>query len=189
MEKLIAIYDLSHCEPGYHFVFEVDGQEVGSCGVITSDNYIHSLRVDKRYRNRGYARMMLKAVMECFAGQRMWLRAYESNVPAIKAYTAVGFTTFKLDDYKIASMEIVAPAKSEVKTCKVYGLSFDEEEYSFKNESDRNEFALSLWEEKTYEWWNRQVHFFDTPSLDDVVDFEEFIGEEICVFDVIQVED
>ncbi len=192
MEKLITLFEAGYGEPGYHFVFEVDGEEVGSCGVIAGDNYIHSVRVVKQYRNRGYARAMLRAVMERFAGQRMWLRVATNNIPAIKAYNAIGFTTFKVSDgdydYCIMSMEMTAPGLKP-KTCQVYGLAYESEEYSFKNESDRAEFALSLWEEEVYNWWMRYFNYYGSVPAFELLDHQEFIAEEICCFDVIHVED
>lgn len=197
MEKLITLFEAGYGEPGYHFVFEVDGEEVGSCGVIAGDNYIHSVRVVNQYRNRGYARAMLRAVMERFAGQRMWLRVYADNKPAIKAYEAVGFISFKVDNYEgrfydepysVINMEMTAPGLKS-KTCQVYGLAYENEEYSFKNENDRSEFALSLWEEEVYNWWMRYFNYYGSVPAFELLDHQEFIAEEICCFDVIHVED
>ena len=130
MEKLIA------CCSGFdiRYEFEVDGEVGGECSVHQSDCYIHSLEIEEMYRNRGYSRMMLRAVMSLYPGQRMWLRAWASNAPAIMAYDAVGFKVYERGPYskyqpeEVVSMEITAPSKQIAFKMK-YGLMIIEEDY------------------------------------------------------------
>ena len=184
-----------------HYEFEVDGEVVSECCVMPSDNYICNLCTYPQFQNRGYARQMLATIFSLFAGQRMWLRAYTHNVPAIKAYTAVGFTTFKVDDYeksiynepyKVANMEVQTPTTSELKTRIIYGLAYEEEEYSFDSESDRNEFALSLWQEHSYALWARTINWYGEYDESDyeyeAVKAEEDAFENVMTFEVVHVE-
>lgn len=182
-----------------HYEFEVDGEVVSECCVVHADNYICNLCTYPQFQNRGYARKMLQTIFTMFADQRMWLRAYVNNAPAIKAYTAVGFTTFRVDDYeshfyeepcKVANMEIHTPAKSEMKTRVVYGLSYDETELSFDSEADRNEMALALWQEHSYFLWARTLNWYDCEDAAwEAEKAEEDANENVMTFEVIHVEE
>ena len=196
MVKLIVSTD--HCGER-HYEFEVNGEVVSECCVVHADNYICNLCTYPQFQNRGYARKMLQTIFTMFADQRMWLRAYMHNAPAIKAYTAVGFTTFRIDDYeghfyeepyKIANMEIHTPAKSEMKTRVVYGLSYDETELSFDSEADRNEMALALWQEHSYFLWARTLNWYDCEdAIWEAEIAEEDAGENVMTFEVVHVEE
>lgn len=173
MEKLIA------CCSGFdiRYEFEVDGEVVGECSVHQSDCYIHSLEIEEMYRNRGYARMMLRAVMSLYPGQRMWLRAWASNTPAIKAYDAVGFTIYERGPYskyqpeEVVSMEITAPSK-QIAFKKKYGLMLIEEDYDvmFDSEEERNEVALAWYEELAPALWARSFNWYD--EYEEIRDFD-----------------
>ena len=147
MEKLIAA---SYYHNEIRYDYEVDGVVVGAMSVELNDNYIHSLEIEEEYRNRGYARQMLRAVMSLYPGQRMWLRAWACNTPAIKAYNAVGFKVYERGPYskyepeEVVSMEITAPSK-QIAFKKKYGLMLIEEDYDvmFDSEEERNEVALA----------------------------------------------
>lgn len=197
MVKLIVSSD---CYGEHHYEFEVDGEVVSECCVMHADNYICNLCTYPQFQNRGYARMMLQTIFSLFADQRMWLKAYVNNIPAIKAYTAVGFTTFKVEDHnsyfyeephKIASMEVQTPAKSELKTRVVYGLSYDEMEMTFESEADRNEMALSLWQEHSHALWARTVNWYEIDADDEweIKNAEEDANNDLLTFEVIHVED
>lgn len=195
MVNLIATFD-SYGDRRYYF--EVDGEIVSECNVV-QDNYICNLCTYPQFRNQGYARQMLATIFSLFAGQRMWLRAYTNNAPAIKAYTAVGFTTFEIEDRhssfydiscQIASMEVTVP-KSEIKTHITYGVVYEEEEYSFENENDRNEFALSLWQDHCYVLWNRTINWYDYDEGDyewELERAEEDANDLIATHEIISVE-
>lgn len=199
MEKLISSY--IRCDDAYHYEFEVDGEVVGECEVCLYDRYIHSLCVYPQYRNRGYARQMLLAIMSMFRGQRMWLRAYSSNIPAIKAYTAVGFSTFEIsntncfgEEVKVSNMEVIAPTKTTFQCVKHYGISAHDGnvEMTFSNESDRAEMALALYEEWVYDLWNRTINWYDIPEEEyqwELERAEEDVREGICTYEVIHIEE
>lgn len=163
MEKLFVSYERTEMR----FEFEVDGISVGGCSVETKDNYIHSLEIEEEYRNRGYARQMLRAVMRMFPGQRMWLKAWAANAPAIKAYTAVGFSEFNrapfsaFEPSEVVSMEITSPAK-KIAFKKKYGLILIEEDYEalFDSEEERNEVALAWYEELAPALWSRTFNWY-----------------------------
>lgn len=173
MEKLIA------CCSGFdiRYEFEIDGEVVGECSVHQSDYYIHSLEIEEMYRNRGYARMMLRAVMSLYPGQRMWLRAWASNAPAIKAYDAVGFKVYERGPYskyqpeEVVSMEITAPSK-QIAFKKKYGLMIIEEDYEamFDSEEERNEVALAWYEELAPTLWARTFNWYD--EYEEIRDFD-----------------
>ena len=165
MEKLIAA---SHYHNEIRYDYEVDGVIVGAMSVELNDNYIHSLEIEEEYRNRGYARQMLRAVMGLYAGQRMYLKAWAVNTPAIKAYTAVGFTIYERGPYskynqeEVVSMEITAPSK-QIAFKKKYGLMLIEEDYEamFDSEEERNEVALAWYEELAPALWARTFNWYD----------------------------
>ena len=173
MEKLIA------CCSGFdiRYEFEIDGEVVGECSVHQSDCYIHSLEIEEMYRNRGYARMMLRAVMSLYPGQRMWLRAWASNIPAIKAYDAVGFKVYERGPYskygpqEVVSMEITAPVR-KVAFKRKYGLMAIEEDYEhlFDSEEERNEVAMELHTEIAHALWARTFNWYE--SFNDTSDWE-----------------
>lgn len=199
MNKLLACR--SDFEVRYEFA--VDDEIVGGC-TVTSSHYIHSLEIEEEYRNRGYARMMLKEIMNMYPGQRLWLRAWAANTPAIKAYTAVGFTIFERGPYnqfnpeEVVSMEVITPAK-QITFKKKYGLMLIEEEYEglFDTEEERNEVALAWYEEvahalwaRTFNWYSeyeeydeddlfyeaRRAHY---DAMDAVYCYEEIVMEEV----------
>lgn len=165
MERLIAA---SHYHNEIRYDYEVDGVIVGAMSVELNDNYIHSLEIEEEYRNRGYARQMLRAVMGLYAGQRMYLKAWAVNTPAIKAYTAVGFTIYERGPYskynqeEVVSMEITAPSK-QIAFKKKYGLMLIEEDYDvmFDSEEERNEVALAWYEELAPALWARTFNWYD----------------------------
>lgn len=199
MEKLISSY--IHGDNAYHYEFEVNGEVVGECEVCLLDRYIHSLCVYPQFRNRGYAKQMLLAVMSLFRGERMWLRAYTNNIPAIKAYTAVGFSTFEItlsrcfgEEYEVSNMEVMAPAKTTFKCVNHYGVSAHEGEVemTFDNEADREEMALALYEEWVYDLWNRTINWYDIPEEEYAWELEramEEVNDGICTFEVIHMEE
>ena len=199
MNKLLACR--SDFEVRYEFA--VDDEIVGGC-TVTSSHYIHSLEIEEEYRNRGYARMMLKEIMNMYPGQRLWLRAWAANTPAIKAYTAAGFTIFERGPYnqfnpaEVVSMEVTAPAK-QITFKKKYGLMLIEEDYEglFDSEEERNEVALAWYEEvahalwaRTFNWYSeyeeydendlsyetRRAHY---DAMDAVYCYEEIVMEEV----------
>lgn len=183
-----------------HYEFEVDGEIVSECCVMHSDNYICDLCTYPQFQNHGYARKMLQAIFTMFADQRMWLKVYMTNIPAIKAYKAVGFTTFKVDSYeslfckescKIANMEIHTPAENEMKTHVVYGLSYDETELSFDSEVDRNEMALALWQEDAYFLWAHTINCYEIDADDakEMEEAEEDANENVMTFEIICLEE
>lgn len=165
MERLIAA---SHYHNEIRYDYEVDGVIVGAMSVELNDNYIHSLEIEEEYRNRGYARQMLRAVMGLYAGQRMYLKAWAVNTPAIKAYTAVGFTIYERGPYskynqeEVVSMEITAPSK-QIAFKKKYGLMLIEEDYDvmFDSEEERDEVALAWYEELAPALWARTFNWYD----------------------------
>ena len=175
MNKLLACR--SNFEVRYEFA--VDGEVVGGCSV-TNSHYIHSLEIEEEYRNRGYARMMLKEIMNMYPGQRLWLRAWATNIPAIKAYTAVGFTIFERGPYnninpeEVVSMEVTAPAK-QIAFKKKYGLMLIEEDYDvlFDSEKERNEIALSWYEELAPALWARTFNWYDDYEEWDDIDLSD----------------
>lgn len=197
MEKLIVA---SH----FRYSYEIDGVVVGSLSVNPYNNYIHSLEIYEEYRNRGYARQMLRAVMDMYAGQRMWLKAWATNIPAIKAYTAVGFNIFERGPYsesnqeEVVSMEMVAPVR-QVAFKRKYGLQLVEEDYDelFDTEEERNEMALSWYEELAPALWARTFNWYDEyedprdldlkweayeahcDALDAIDCYEEIVMEEV----------
>ena len=174
MEKLIAA---SHYHNEIRYDYEVDGVIVGAMSVELNDNYIHSLEIEEEYRNRGYARQMLRAVMGLYAGQRMYLKAWAVNIPAIKAYTAVGFTIYERGPYskynqeEVVSMEITAPSK-QIAFKKKYGLMLIEEDYEamFDSEEERNEVALAWYEELAPALWARTFNWYD--EYEEIRDFD-----------------
>ena len=176
MNKLIAHEEYDDIR----FDFCIDGNVVGAMSVNIVDNYIHSLEIEEEYRNRGYAREMLRAVMALYPGKRMWLKAYSANTPAIKAYTAVGFTTYKTEMYsywggpeeEVSHMEIITPIKP-IKFVRKYGLMLIEEDYDvlFDTEEERNEVALSWHEELAYDLFARDQNWY---GID-----EEWMGFEV----------
>lgn len=165
MERLIAA---SHYHNEIRYDYEVDGVIVGAMSVELNDNYIHSLEIEEEYRNRGYARQMLRAVMGLYAGQRMYLKAWAVNTPAIKAYTAVGFTIYERGPYskynqeEVVSMEITAPSK-QIAFKKKYGLMLIEKDYDvmFDSEEERDEVALAWYEELAPALWARTFNWYD----------------------------
>lgn len=197
MEKLIVA---SH----FRYSYEVDGVIVGSLSVNPYNNYIHSLEIYEEYRNRGYARQMLRAVMDMYPGQRMWLKAWATNIPAIKAYTAVGFSIFERGPYsesnqeEVVSMEMTAPVR-QVAFKRKYGLSLVEEDYDelFDTEEERNEMALSWYEElapalrsRTFNWYDEyenprdldlkwEAYEAHRDALDAIDCYEEIVMEEV----------
>ena len=199
MNKLLA------CRSDFevHYEFAVDGEIVGSC-VVTSSHYIHSLEIEEEYRNRGYARMMLKEIMNMYPGQRLWLRAWAANTPAIKAYTAAGFTIFERGPYnqfntaEVVSMEVTAPVK-QIAFNKKYGLMLIEEDYEglFDSEEERNEIALAWYEEVAHALWARTFNWYSEyekydeddlfyearrahhDAMDAVYCYEEIVMEEV----------
>lgn len=199
MEKLIAA---TYYRSEIRYDYEIDGVVVGAMSVNPEDNYIHSLEIEEEYRNRGYARQMLRAVMDIYAGQRMWLKAWAANVPAIKAYTAVGFNVFERGPYskynqeEVVSMEITAPVR-QVAFKRKYGLMLIEEDYEelFDTEEERNEMALAWYEElapalwsRTFNWYDYkadeeemeiQAEFAHTDALDAICCYEEIVMEEV----------
>ena len=174
MEKLIAS---SYYRNEIRYDYEVDGVVVGAMSVELADNYIHSLEIEEEYRNRGYARQMLRAVMELYAGQRMYLKAWATNTPAIKAYTAVGFTIYERGPYskyepqEVVSMEITAPVR-KVAFKRKYGLMAIEEDYEhlFDTEEERNEVAMELHAEIAHALWARTFNWYE--SFNDTSDWE-----------------
>ena len=173
-----------------HCVFEVNDEIVSECCVMHSDNYIYDLCTYPQFQNNGYACKMLQTIFTMFADQRMWLKTYITNIPAIKVYTAVGFTTFKIDSEescKIANMEIHTPAKSEMKTHVVYRLSYDETELSFDSEVERNEMALALWQEHTYFLWANTINWYEIDADDpnEIEEAEENANENVMTFEII----
>ena len=166
MEKLIA------CCSGFdiRYEFEIDGEVVGECSVHQSDCYIHSLEIEEMYRNRGYARMMLRAVMSLYPGQRMWLRAWASNTPAIKAYDAVGFKVYERGPYskyqpeEVVSMEITGyiydkslnlyEYETEIIQAFLQALSVDEHLTDYKNAKNIYKVTFTM--------------HFETKPMDDV---------------------
>ena len=183
MNKLLACR--SNFEVRYEFA--VDGEVVGGC-TVTRSNYIHSLEIEEGYRNRGYARMMLKEIMKMYPGQRLWLRAWATNIPAIKAYTAVGFTIFERGPYsqlipeEVVSMEITSPAK-QTTFKKRYGLMLVDEDYKclFDSEEERNEVALALYEELAHESWARTFNWYtdyDEYNEDDLFDEAKYAHDD-----------
>ena len=174
MDKLIAA---SHYHNEIRYDYEVDGVIVGAMSVELNDNYIHSLEIEEEYRNRGYARQMLRAVMSLYAGQRMYLKAWAVNTPAIKAYTAVGFTIYERGPYskynqeEVVSMEITAPSK-QIAFKKKYGLMLIEEDYEamFNSEEERNEVALAWYEELAPALWARTFNWYD--EYEEIRDFD-----------------
>lgn len=201
MEKLIAAV---HYHSEIRYDYEVDGIIVGAMSVNPEDNYIHSLEIEEEYRNRGYARQMLRAVMDMYAGQRMWLKAWAANAPAIKAYTAVGFNVFERGPYskfnqeEVVSMEITAPVR-QVAFKRKYGLMLIEEDYEevFDTEEERNEMALAWYEElapalwsRTFNWYNEyeeprdldlkwEAYEAHRDALDAIYCYEEIVMEEV----------
>lgn len=201
MEKLFA--SSSHGSE-IRYEYEVDGIVVGAMSVSLGDNYIHSLEIEEEYRNLGYARQMLRAVMTMYSGKRMWLQAWANNIPAVKAYTAVGFTVFKrapfskFEPEEVVSMEITAPAR-QVAFKKKYGLMLIEEDYeaTFDTEEERNEMALAWYEElapalwaRTFNWYGEYEEIRDVDlrweayeahrdALDAIYCYEEIVMEEV----------
>ena len=184
MNKLLACR--SNFEVCYEFA--VDGKVVGGC-TVTRSNYIHSLEIEEGYRNRGYARMMLKEIMKMYPGQRLWLRVWATNIPAIKAYTAVGFTVFERGPYdqfnseEVVSMEITLPAK-EISFKKRYGLMLVDEDYKclFDSEEERNEVALAWYEELAPALWARTFNLhtdYDKYNEDDLFDEARYAHDNI----------
>lgn len=201
MEKLFAFS--SHGSE-IRYEYEVDGTVVGAMSVSLEDNYIHSLEIEEEYRNLGYARQMLRAVMTMYPGKRMWIQAWANNIPAVKAYTAVGFTIFKrapfskFEPEEVVSMEITAPVR-QVAFKKKYGLMLIEEDYeaTFDTEEERNEMALAWYEElapalwsRTFNWYGEykeirdmdlrwEVYEAHRDALDAIYCYEEIVMEEI----------
>lgn len=164
MKELIASMDWD----SIHYEFVIDGEHIGECCVCPIDRYIHSLCIYPQFWNRGYAREMLTLLFSQYQNQRMWLKAYARNIPAIKAYSAVGFNIFYTSphsDYnmeEVHSMEVITPPKSTFKFVTRYVVyDNDGNEWIFDNESDRNEMALALYQERAYDLWNRTVNWYD----------------------------
>ena len=49
-----------------------------------------------------------------------------------------------------------------------YGLIYGSMELIFENESDRNEMALSLYQEHVYQLWNRCINWYEDPILTNI---------------------
>lgn len=167
MKELIASMEW---DSSVHYEFVIDGEHVGECSVCPADRYIHSLCIYPQFWNRGYAREMLMLLFSQYQNQRMWLRTYASNIPAIKAYSAVGFNIFYTGPYynleQVHSMEITTPPKSTFKFVNEYIVyDSDGNEWSFDNESDRNEMLLALYQERCYDLWNRTINWYDVEEF------------------------
>jgi hypothetical protein len=163
MKELIASMDWD----SIHYEFVIDGEHIGECCVCPIDRYIHSLCIYPQFWNRGYAREMLMLLFSQYQNQRMWLKAYARNTPAIKAYSAVGFNIFHTSPYsdynmeEVHFMEVITPPKSTFKFVNRYVVyDNDGNEWIFDNESDRNEMALALYQERVYDLWNRTINWY-----------------------------
>ena len=67
--------------------------------VRPSDTYadyeIAYLGVSSRYRGKGYAKSLLKVVLQRLAGHSVWLNTLETNVEARSLYEKMGFKRFE----------------------------------------------------------------------------------------------
>jgi hypothetical protein len=191
MKDLICFNE--ECLNDKHYQFVVNGCIVGECNVC-HDNYIYDLRVDEEFQNKGYAKEMLKAIMKLFSGQRMWLRTYTTNIPAIKAYTKVGFTTFKHEDcyyekkhYDISHMEMIAPVNKNKFIAHYAICDTDGNRWIFDSETDRNEMLLAFYQERVYDLWNHTINWSEVPEEEYKWELEGVLNEVQDVFSIYEV--
>jgi N-acetylglutamate synthase-like GNAT family acetyltransferase len=82
-------------------------QMVARCG-LENEAYIHSVTTFPKFRGKGYATTMLKTLIALYSGKRLTLHVLKGNLPALKLYDKLGFST--CDEYTedILTKEIIA---------------------------------------------------------------------------------
>lgn len=67
-------------------------QMVARCG-LENEAYIHSVTTFPEFRGKGYATIMLKTLIALYSGKRLTLHVLKGNLPALKLYDKLGFST------------------------------------------------------------------------------------------------
>ncbi len=88
--------EMINLDYAYYIVAKENGVPIGCCGVrnMCGDGEITNVVIQKNHRRRGYARQMLRFLME--HGRERGIRRYtlevrRSNAPAIALYEELGF--------------------------------------------------------------------------------------------------
>lgn len=91
------IWEVEHSDVSRIWVLREEGESLVafcSCWLIFDELHIHTLAVQPDRRRRGYARILLQAVLRAAAregGRSATLEVRESNEPAIRLYVQAGF--------------------------------------------------------------------------------------------------
>ena len=82
-------------------------QKVAQCG-LEDEAYIHSVTTFPEFRGKGYATIMLKTLIALYSGKRLTLHVLKNNLPALKLYDKLGFSTYGEYTEDILTKEIIA---------------------------------------------------------------------------------
>ena len=85
-------------------------QMVARCG-LENEAYIHSVTTFPKFRGKGYATIMLKTLIALYSGKRLTLHVLKGNLPALKLYDKLGFSTCGEYTKNIFTKEIIATEK------------------------------------------------------------------------------
>lgn len=78
------------------YSLSINSNQIGSCHIFVEDKIcvIHDVLIDEKYRDKGYATMMLRSVLssELDTFERILLHVTKENLPAYNLYINLGFT-------------------------------------------------------------------------------------------------
>lgn len=76
--------------PDRFLVYE-EGERIIGYVMFSSEGHIVNIAIDPTHRNKGIGTELMKYVINCVTGKRIWLEVRESNIVAQRFYYKLGF--------------------------------------------------------------------------------------------------